>query len=59
MRLVFVVHVLITPFFFAIFRSLHHPNILQLLSTYMEPPDLCLVMEYMPKGSLYKILHDQ
>jgi hypothetical protein len=25
----------------------------------MEPPDLCLVMEYMPKGSLYKILHDQ
>lgn len=43
----------------SIMKSLHHPNILQLLSTYMEPPDLCLVMEYMPKGSLYKILHDQ
>lgn len=25
----------------------------------MEPPDLCLVMEYMPKGSLYQLLHNQ
>jgi hypothetical protein len=53
-------------YFLVIFRSskitkitLHHPNILQLLSTYTEPPDLCLVMEYMPKGPLYKMLDDQ
>lgn len=24
-----------------------------------NPPDICIVMEYMPMGSLYKILHDQ
>jgi len=42
----------------AMMKSLHHPNILQLFSLYLEPPDVCLVMEYMSRGSLHKILHD-
>jgi serine/threonine protein kinase len=24
-----------------------------------NPPNICIVMEYMPLGSLYKILHDE
>eukprot|EP01088_Endostelium_zonatum_P015504 TRINITY_DN3836_c0_g1_i1.p1 TRINITY_DN3836_c0_g1~~TRINITY_DN3836_c0_g1_i1.p1 ORF type:complete len:678 (-),score=150.23 TRINITY_DN3836_c0_g1_i1:6-2039(-) len=42
-----------------IMRSLRHPNILQLLATYLDPPDLCIIMEYMERGSLYNVIHDK
>jgi len=41
-----------------IMRALLHPNVLQFLGASLNPPDICIVMEYMPMGSLYKILHD-
>lgn len=42
-----------------IMRGLRHPNVLQFLGACTNPPDICIVMEYMPMGSLYKILHDE
>jgi len=42
-----------------IMRSLRHPNILQFLGAVTNPPNVCIVMEYMPMGSLFKILHDE
>jgi serine/threonine protein kinase len=41
----------------AIMKSLRHPNILQILATYLDPPNLCMVTEFMAKGSLYGVLH--
>lgn len=40
-------------------RALRHPNVLQFLGACTSPPDVCIVMEYMPLGSLFKILHDE
>eukprot|EP01117_Protostelium_nocturnum_P009566 TRINITY_DN3411_c0_g2_i2.p1 TRINITY_DN3411_c0_g2~~TRINITY_DN3411_c0_g2_i2.p1 ORF type:complete len:714 (-),score=214.05 TRINITY_DN3411_c0_g2_i2:702-2843(-) len=42
-----------------IMRGLRHPNILQFLGACTEVPNVCIVMEYMSLGSLYKILHDE
>jgi len=42
-----------------IMRSLRHPNILQFLGACTVPPNICIVMEFMPMGSLFKILHDE
>eukprot|EP01090_Pellita_catalonica_P020957 TRINITY_DN7711_c0_g1_i1.p1 TRINITY_DN7711_c0_g1~~TRINITY_DN7711_c0_g1_i1.p1 ORF type:complete len:530 (+),score=70.55 TRINITY_DN7711_c0_g1_i1:14-1603(+) len=39
-------------------QTLRHPNVLQFLGACMIAPDICIVMEFMPRGSLYKILHD-
>ena len=39
-------------------RALRAPNILQFLGSTFNPPDICIVMEYMSRGSLYGILHD-
>lgn len=36
-------------------QSLRHPNIVQLLATFTSP-DLCIVMEFMAKGSLFQLL---
>jgi len=41
-----------------IMRGLRHPNILQFLGACTSMPNVCIVMEYMPFGSLYRILHD-
>lgn len=41
------------------FRSLRHPNVLQFLGACTNTPDICIIMEYMPFGSLFKILHDE
>jgi len=40
-----------------IMRSLMHPNVIQFLGASFQHPDICIVTEYMPRGSLYKILH--
>lgn len=36
---------------------LKHPNIVTLYGVCMEPPHYCIVMEYMPNGSLFSLLH--
>ena len=38
-------------------RSLRHPNILQYLGISRTGREICICMEYMPLGSLYRILH--
>jgi len=42
-----------------IMSQLRHPNVCQFLGTCNAPPEILIVMEYMPLGSLYRILHDQ
>eukprot|EP01132_Coremiostelium_polycephalum_P004784 gene4784-5967_t len=39
-------------------RNLRHPNVIQFLGSCTIFPDLCICTEYMPRGSLYSILHD-
>lgn len=40
-------------------KSLRHPNVLQFLGASLNPPDICIITEYMPLGSLNKLLHDK
>ncbi|KAM9974761.1 hypothetical protein ACTFIW_008227 [Dictyostelium discoideum] len=40
-------------------KNLRHPNVIQFLGSCLIPPDICICTEYMPRGSLYSILHDQ
>lgn len=42
----------------SLMRALRHPNVLQFLGSCTVVPDICICTEYMPRGSLYKILHD-
>ena len=37
---------------------LHHPNIVLFLGACITKPDICLVMEYLPRGSLFQYIHD-
>jgi serine/threonine protein kinase len=41
-------------------RSLRHPNVLQYLGSAYAPSgrEVCICMEYMPLGSLYRLLHN-
>ena len=39
-------------------KSLRHPNVLQYLGSCTILPDVCIITEFMPKGSLYAVLHD-
>jgi sterile alpha motif and leucine zipper-containing kinase AZK len=41
----------------SIMKKLRHPNILQFMGACTHPPHLCIVTEYMNKGSLFKLLH--
>ncbi len=41
------------------YSSLRHPNVLQFLGTASSPPELVIVMEFMSRGSLYRIIHDK
>ncbi|MFO0131321.1 MAG: protein kinase [bacterium] len=38
-------------------NKLRHPNIILLMAVVSKPPNLCIVTEYMPKGSLFFALH--
>ncbi|XP_020571165.1 serine/threonine-protein kinase EDR1-like [Phalaenopsis equestris] len=40
-----------------IMRRLRHPNIVLFLGAVARPPNLSIVSEFLPRGSLYKILH--
>jgi tRNA A-37 threonylcarbamoyl transferase component Bud32 len=41
----------------AILKKLRHPNILQFMGACTRPPNLCIVSEFVSKGSLFKLLH--
>jgi len=43
----------------AIMSELRHPNVLQFLGTASNPPEIVIIMEFMARGSLYRIIHDQ
>ncbi|KAI3980952.1 hypothetical protein MKX01_025517 [Papaver californicum] len=40
-----------------IMRRLRHPNVVRFLGAVTRPPNLSIVTEYLPRGSLYRILH--
>ncbi|XP_026435022.1 serine/threonine-protein kinase EDR1-like [Papaver somniferum] len=40
-----------------IMRRLRHPNVVCFLGAVTRPPNLSIVTEYLPRGSLYRILH--
>ncbi|KAF2075905.1 hypothetical protein CYY_002796 [Polysphondylium violaceum] len=40
-------------------KNLRHPNVIQFLGSCTIPPDICICTEYMPRGSLYGILHNE
>ncbi|XP_074587555.1 serine/threonine-protein kinase EDR1-like [Curcuma longa] len=40
-----------------IMRRLRHPNVVLFMGAVTRPPNLCIVSEFLPRGSLYRILH--
>ncbi|OVA15499.1 Protein kinase domain [Macleaya cordata] len=40
-----------------IMRRLRHPNVVLFLGAVTRPPNLSIVTEFLPRGSLYRILH--
>lgn len=42
-----------------ILRKIRHKNVVQFIGACTRPPNLCIVTEYMPRGSLYDYLHKQ
>eukprot|EP00793_Prasinoderma_coloniale_P001083 PRCOL_00006074-RA len=43
----------------AVLASLRHPNVVLFMGVCLQPPDVSLVMEYCPRGSLDKLLHSK
>lgn len=41
----------------AIMKYLQHPNIVRFMGVVTQPPGFAIVMEYLSRGSLYKLLH--
>jgi ankyrin repeat protein len=39
--------------------KLRHPNVVLFMGACTNPPNLCIVTEYLPRGSLWHILHDR
>ncbi|KAL7118478.1 hypothetical protein ACP275_02G004100 [Erythranthe tilingii] len=42
-----------------IMRKVRHKNVVQFIGACTKPPNLCIVTEYMPGGSVYDYLHKQ
>ncbi|KAF3972075.1 hypothetical protein CMV_004380 [Castanea mollissima] len=40
-----------------IMRRLRHPNVVLFMGAVTRPPNLSIISEYLPRGSLYRILH--
>ncbi|XP_010532192.1 PREDICTED: serine/threonine-protein kinase EDR1 [Tarenaya hassleriana] len=40
-----------------IMRRLRHPNVVHFLGAVTRPPNLSIISEFLPRGSLYRILH--
>ena len=43
----------------SLMKALRSPNILQYLGSAFSPPDVCIITEYMARGSLHGILHNK
>jgi serine/threonine protein kinase len=43
----------------SIMSSLRHPHVLQFLGSCMIDGDICIITEYMAKGSVHTLLHDE
>lgn len=41
----------------SIMKRLRHPHIVQFLGAVTQPPHLCIVTQFVPRGSLFKLLH--
>jgi len=41
----------------AALRNLNHPRLVSFIGVCLQPPNLCIVTEYMPGGSLHNLLH--
>jgi serine/threonine protein kinase len=37
--------------------TFRHPHVVSLLCVVRRPPNLCIITEYMHRGSLYHVLH--
>ena len=37
--------------------QLRHPHIVLLMGICSRPPNLCIIMEFLPNGSLFNLLH--
>ncbi|XP_047315989.1 serine/threonine-protein kinase STY8-like [Impatiens glandulifera] len=42
-----------------IMRKIRHKNVLQFIGTCTRPPTLCIITEFMSRGSIYDFLHKQ
>ena len=42
-----------------ILGRLRHPNVVLFLGAVTRPPELCLVTEFIERGSLFELLHDK
>ncbi|KAL8136326.1 hypothetical protein V2J09_002327 [Rumex salicifolius] len=40
-----------------IMRRLRHPNVVMFMGAITRPPNLSIISEYLPRGSLYRIIH--
>ncbi|KAL4448958.1 hypothetical protein ABPG77_007675 [Micractinium sp. CCAP 211/92] len=41
----------------SIMKRLRHPHIVQFLGAVTQPPHLCIVTQFVPRGSLFRLLH--
>jgi serine/threonine protein kinase len=41
----------------AIMRRLRHPNVVLFMGAVTKPPNLSIITEFCPRGSLYRLLH--
>eukprot|EP00927_Polykrikos_kofoidii_P036972 TRINITY_DN31153_c0_g1_i2.p1 TRINITY_DN31153_c0_g1~~TRINITY_DN31153_c0_g1_i2.p1 ORF type:complete len:1751 (-),score=284.33 TRINITY_DN31153_c0_g1_i2:315-5567(-) len=41
----------------AALRALRHPRLISFIGACLKPPDLCIITEFMPGGSLHHLLH--
>jgi len=42
-----------------IMTELRHPHVVLFMGAVTTPPNMCIIMEYMPMGSLYDVLHNE
>lgn len=42
----------------AVMVGLRHPNIVLFMGVCVDPPELCIITEFMSRGSLYDVLHN-
>jgi len=42
----------------AVMEVIRHPNVVLFLGSCTVSPNLCIVLEYCPRGSLWGLLHD-